>query len=124
MKAINLQAAAMAAGVLTAATIGVAAAPDAQAALSYGSIAYADNGAGASTWNYPSRSDAQQAAVLYCGYSSCEVLTTFTDCGVVLYDSSTRILQGAHGPTLSSAIAAARTAVPNGYVDSWACNTV
>ena len=96
-------------------------APQAEAALSFGAIAYAKNGAGASVWNYPSRSNAEQASLDYCGYTSCEVLSSFKDCGAVVFDGST--LQGGYGPTLSSAIADAKRGLPSSYVDSWACNT-
>lgn len=122
MKVTKLQGAVvMAAGVLGAATISVAGAPQAGAALYYGAIAYANNGAGASTWNYPTRSDAEQSALDYCGYSSCEVLSSFKDCGAVVFDGST--LQGGYGPTLSAAIADAKSRLPGSYVDSWACNS-
>ncbi|HET6734089.1 DUF4189 domain-containing protein [Mycobacterium sp.] len=122
MKVTKLQGAVvMAAGVLGAATISLGGAPSAGAALYYGAIAYADNGAGASTWNYPTRSDAEQSALDYCGYSSCEVLSSFKDCGAVVFDGST--LQGGYGPTLSAAIADAKSRLPGSYVDSWACNS-
>jgi Domain of unknown function (DUF4189) len=122
MKVIKLQGAAvMTASVLAAAAMSVVVAPDAQAALSYGAIAYANNGAGASTWNYPTRRDAEQAALDYCGYTSCEVLSSFKDCGAVVYDGTS--LQGGYGPTLSAAIADAKRRLPGSYVDSWACNT-
>jgi hypothetical protein len=115
------RAAVVAAAVLAAATVNVVVAPQAEAALSFGAIAYAKNAAGASVWNYRSRSDAEQSALDYCGYTSCEVLSSFKDCGAVVFDGST--LQGGYGPTLSSAIADAKRRLPSSYVDSWACNT-
>jgi hypothetical protein len=115
------RAAVLAAAVLAAATVNMVVAPQADAALSYGAIAYAKNGAGASVWNYPSRSDAESAALDYCGYTSCEVLSSFKDCGAVVFDGTT--LQGGYGPTLSAAISDAKRRLPSSYVDSWACNT-
>jgi hypothetical protein len=121
MTPVPQRAAALTAAVLAAATVSVVVAPQAEAALSFGAIAYAKNGAGASVWNYPSRSDAESASLDYCGYSSCEVLSSFKDCGAVVFDGTT--LQGGYGPTLSSAITDAKRRLPNSYVDSWACNT-
>jgi hypothetical protein len=86
------------------------------------SRAYAINGAGASVWDYPTRADAEQTALDYCGYTSCKVLSTFKDCGAVAFDGSN--LQGGYGPTLSSAIADAKSRLPGGSIDSWACNQV
>ena len=120
--AFSQRAAVVAVGVLTAAAVNAVAAPQAQAQLSYGAIAYATNGAGASVWNYPSRGDAEQASLLYCGYSSCEVLSSFKDCGAVAYDGST--LQGGYGRTLSAAIADAKSRLPSSWIDSWACNSL
>ena len=121
VKAAPARVAMLAAAALAAATANVIVAPTAQAALSYGAIAYATNGAGASVWNYPSRGDAEQTALDYCGYSSCKVLSSFKDCGAVVFDGSS--LQGGYGPTLSAAIRDAKMRLPNRYVDSWACNT-
>jgi hypothetical protein len=120
--ALSQRAAVAAAAAVTAATISVAGAPDADAALYYGAIAYAPNGAGASVWNYPSRSEAEQTALDYCGYSSCKTLSSFKDCGAVVYDGDA--WQGGYGRTLSAAIADAKRRMPGGYVDSWACNTL
>ena len=111
----------VAAALLAAAAVSGIVAPRADAALSYGAIAYATNGAGASVWNYPSRSNAASTALDYCGYASCKVLSSFKDCGAVVFDGSS--LQGGYGPTLSGAIADAKGRLPNSYVDSWACNT-
>lgn len=111
---------AVTAALAAASATALAAPPAANAALYYGAIAYAKNGAGASTWGYPSRSNAEQEALSYCGYSSCKVLSSFTDCGAVVFDGST--LQGGYGRTLTAAIADAKSLLPNSYVDSWACN--
>ncbi|MCV7110592.1 DUF4189 domain-containing protein [Mycolicibacterium setense] len=108
-------------GILAVGAIEIAS-PTAHAALSYGSIAYADNGAGAVVWNYPSSREAQKAAIQYCGWSSCEALNYFTDCGVAVRNDTH--VQSAHGPTLGAATRAALNAIPggNGYIDLWACN--
>lgn len=114
------RAAILAAGLATAATISTVGIPQAEAALYYGAIAYAPNGAGASVWDYPSRADAEQTALNYCGYSSCKVLSSFKDCGAVAATSTQ--LQGGYGPTLSAAILDAKSRLPGSYIDSWACN--
>lgn len=114
------RAALLAAGLAAAATLSTVATPQAEAALYYGAIAYATNGAGASVWDYPSRADAEQTALNYCGYSSCKVLSSFKDCGAVAFDGSN--LQGGYGPTLSAAIRDAKSRLPGSWIDSWACN--
>ncbi len=79
-------------------------------------------GAGAVVWNYPSSRDAQQAAIQYCGWTSCEALNYFTDCGVAVRNDTH--VQAAHGRTLGAATRAALNAIPGGggYIDLWACN--
>ncbi|MBB2988987.1 hypothetical protein FHR72_000444 [Mycolicibacterium iranicum] len=94
--------------------------PTANAELYYGAIAYADNGAGASTWNYPTRRDAEQAAVDYCGYSSCDVLSSFSECGAVAFDGSR--LYGGTGRTLALAQLDALNNLGGGWIELWACN--
>jgi len=107
--------------VLSAATI--ADAGVAQAGQGWGAIAYSHNGTNATAWDYPSAADAGQAAVSTCGYTDCEVLTQFPECGAVVKDSN--YFQGGHGPTLRAAIASALAQLPShvGYVDAWACNS-
>ena len=105
---------------LIAAAVSFVGVPNANAALYYGAIAYADNGAGASTWNYPTRRDAETAAVDYCGYSSCDVLSSFSECGAVAFDGNR--LYGGTGPTLTLAQLDALTNLGGGWIDSWACN--
>ncbi|WP_299557231.1 DUF4189 domain-containing protein [uncultured Mycolicibacterium sp.] len=114
---------AVALGVFAAATsFGTADAPSADAALYYGAIAFAPNGAWASSWNYPTRAQAEQLALDYCGYSNCKVLTSFTECGAVAENDVK--YQGGSGPTLLAAQqdALARLGTP-GYIVEWACNT-
>lgn len=118
--ALSRRAAVTAAAILAMTAIEAVNAQTADAKLYYGAIAYATNGAGASVWDYPSRSSADQASLDYCGYSSCKVLTNFADCGAVAFDGST--LQGGGGPTLAAAEADAKRRLPGGWIDSWACN--
>jgi hypothetical protein len=114
----------------TAAAIAIAAgasmstltAPGANAALYYGAIAMAPNGAGGSTWGYPSRADAEGDALATCGYTSCKVLSSFTECGAVAANSTR--YQGGVGPTLALAQLDALTKLKGGagYIEYWACN--
>ncbi|WP_074133154.1 DUF4189 domain-containing protein [Mycolicibacterium houstonense] len=122
IKAIGRRVAAAGVGILAVTAIQVANPTTANAALSYGSIAYSENGAGAVVWNYPSAREAQQAAIQYCGWTSCEALNYFTDCGVAVRNDTH--VQSAHGPTLAAATRAALSAIPggSGYIDLWACN--
>lgn len=94
-------------------------APQAEAALSYGAIAYAKNGAGASVWNYSSPTPSRPHWIT--AVTAVRVLSSFKDCGAVVFDGTT--LQGGYGRTLSAAISDANHRLPNSYVDSWACNT-
>ncbi|OBB79293.1 DUF4189 domain-containing protein [Mycolicibacterium peregrinum] len=109
-------------GAVTVGATQLVAPTGAHAALSYGAIAYSENGAGAAVWHYPSAKEASAAAVQYCGYTSCEPMNTFTDCGVAVRNDTH--VQTAHGPTLGAATRAALNAIPGGggYIDIWACN--
>lgn len=121
IKAIGRRAAAAGVGILAVGTVQLVSPTNAHAALDWGSIAYSENGAGAAVWNYPSSKAASDAAVQYCGYTSCEPMTTFTDCGVAVRNDTH--VQTAHGPTLGAATRAALNAIPGGggYIDLWAC---
>lgn len=120
-KSITARAAALAAGVFVAAgTLSGVAAPTADAYVYYGAIAFAPNGAWGSSWSFPSRSTAEQIALSGCGYSSCKVLTSFTECGAVAYNGSA--WQGGGGPTLAAAQADALIRLGSGYIAEWACN--
>ncbi|ANE83462.1 hypothetical protein A7U43_28545 (plasmid) [Mycobacterium adipatum] len=110
----------VAAGVVAASALATVVGPQAGAARYYGAIAYATNGAGASVWSYPSRADAEDAALDYCGYSTCKVLVTFSECGAVAFDGDT--LQGGSGSSLFAAINDAKSRLPGSWVESWACN--
>jgi hypothetical protein len=114
------RAAILAAAPVLAATALAAGVPNANAALYYGAISYAPNGAGASTWNYPTRSDAEQSSLDYCGYTSCKVLSSFSNCGAVAYDGTQ--FYGGTGRTLALAQLDALSNLGGGWIDEWACN--
>ncbi|MCV7066906.1 DUF4189 domain-containing protein [Mycolicibacterium houstonense] len=121
-KGFGRRAAAAGVGILAVGAIQVANPTTANAALSFGSIAYADNGAGAVVWHYPSPREAQQAAIQYCGWTTCEALSYFTECGVAVRNDTH--VQAGRGPTLGAATRNALNAIPGGggYIDLWACN--
>lgn len=114
------RAAVAAVAAVAASTIAVA---PANAIVGWGSIAYARDGSYAS-WsaNFPTQTEAEQAAIQQCGSSYCKPLTTFTDCGAVARNSTT--LQGGRGATLAQAEARALKLIhdPSAYIDTWACN--
>jgi len=123
IKGLGRRAAAAGAAVVTAgAALTLITPATANAALSWGAIAYSSNGAGAVVWNYPSRDAASQAAVTYCGWTSCEPMTAFPDCGVAVRND--QYVQTARGATLGAATRAALDGLPGGggYIDLWACN--
>ncbi|WP_396910366.1 DUF4189 domain-containing protein [Mycolicibacterium sp.] len=100
----------------------VISAPTSNAAIYYGAIAYAPNGAWGSSWDYPSADSAQAAAIYSCGWTSCKVLTTFTECGAVAENSDR--YQGGSGPTLIAAQDSALSQLRGGggWISAWACN--
>lgn len=118
------RAAVAAVAVLAASTISVIESATAGAVSGYGAIAYSSNGASGWAINYPSPAGASRAAVNQCGYTDCEALTTFTDCGAVARSNSIAQLQGGHGTTLARAESRALRLLgaADGYIDSWACN--
>jgi len=110
-----------AAAVAVAASLSTLATPTANAALYYGAIAMAPNGAGGSTWGYPTRSEAEGDALSTCGYSSCKVLTSFTQCGAIAANDT--LYQGGIGPTLALAqLDALNRLGGGGHIEYWACN--
>ncbi|OBI88095.1 DUF4189 domain-containing protein [Mycobacterium asiaticum] len=106
--------------VAAAAAVTVALAPTAQAADTYGAIAYSANGSWGRSHAYPTKAAAEATAVKSCGYSDCKVLTTFTACGAVA--AKDREYQGGTGPDLSAAMKDALSKLSGGYIDTWACN--
>jgi len=116
------RATAAALAVAAGASLSTLVAPSANAALYYGAIAMAPNGAGGSTWGYPSRTEAEGDAIATCGYSSCKVLSSFTECGAIAANSTR--YQGGVGPTLALAQLDALTHLKGepGYIEYWACN--
>ncbi|OBI78387.1 DUF4189 domain-containing protein [Mycobacterium asiaticum] len=106
--------------VAAAAAVTVALAPTAEAADTYGAIAYSANGSWGRSHAYPTKAAAEATAVKSCGYSDCKVLTTFTACGAVA--AKDREYQGGTGPDLSAAMKDALSKLSGGYIDTWACN--
>lgn len=115
-------------GTALAAAIGIAAAgaasaivaPSAQAATYYGAIAYSGNGSYGTAQDYPTRATAESTAVIWCGYTDCSVLASFSQCGAVATDG--RQLYGGTGPTLAAAQSKALSNLGGGWIDSWICN--
>jgi hypothetical protein len=106
--------------VVAASTVSVAESGPAQAAAGWGAIAYSSNGANGQAWDYPTASQAGQAAINYCGYTDCKVLSQFTGCGAVATNGAA--FQGGVGSTLAGAEARAIKLLGGGWIDSWACN--
>ncbi|MFD3706572.1 DUF4189 domain-containing protein [Nocardia sp. NPDC058658] len=85
-------------GLAAAVTTALPAAPRATAASTYwGAIAVSDWGSIGSAWDYPSPSAAKSAALSSCGDYTCEVLTTFVDCGAVSYSYGYGSYTGGNG---------------------------
>ncbi|MCV7076113.1 DUF4189 domain-containing protein [Mycobacterium szulgai] len=101
-------------------TLAPAMVPTAQAAESYGAIAYSANGSWGRSYAYPTRAAAEATAVKHCGYSDCKVLTTFTQCGAVA--AKDHDYKGGVGTDLSAAMKDALSKLAGGYIDTWACN--
>lgn len=103
-----------------AAAMAVTLAPVADAAESYGAIAYSDNGSWGRSSGYPTTAAAEATAVKSCGHSDCKVLTTFTACGAVAAKDGD--YKGGVGDDLSAAMKDALAKLDGGYIDTWACN--
>ncbi len=108
------------ASMATAAAITIAPILAAHADGVWGAIAYAYSSAWGRAQDYPTKPAAEAAAVGFCGYSDCKVLTSFTNCGAVAANGFVR--QGGFGPTLSAAMSDALTKLHGGWIDTWACN--
>lgn len=117
---IRRRRAAVAVARVAAAALAVTLAPAAQAADSYGAIAYSTNGSWGRSHAYPTKAAAEATAIKSCGYSDCKVLTTFTACGAVA--AKDHEYQGGVGPDLSAAMKDAMRKLSGGYIDTWACN--
>lgn len=86
----------------------------------YGAIAYAPNGAWGKSWSHRTRAQAEASALQQCGIGSCKVLSSFTRCGAVAYDGTSR--HGGHGPNRRMAEEDAIIRLGGGWIDNWACN--
>lgn len=98
-------------------------APSATADVEWGAIAISDAAKIAGkTWDAPTKSAANSAALSYCGHSDCQVLTSFNTCGAIAYNGSS--YQGGYGTSLASAEldALGRLGGGSGSIISWACN--
>lgn len=101
------------------AALAVALAPAAEAADSFGAIAYSPDGTWGRSHGYPTRAAAEATAVKSCG-AECKVLITFTECGAVA--AKDREYKGGTGRDLNAAMKDAQSKLPGGYIDTWACN--
>lgn len=105
---------------VAAAALAVGLAPAAQAADSYGAIAYSADG---TKWgrshSYPTSAAAEATAIKSCA-ADCKVVITFTQCGAVAAKGTER--QGGSGATLSAAMDDAKKKLSGGYIDTWSCN--
>lgn len=111
------------------AAIAVAMASTANAADSYGAIAYDSKGSWGRSQAFPTREAAETAAMKSCGSADCKVLITFTACGAVAakdaaHDAAatTKEYQTGTGADLNAAMKDALAKLPGGYIDTWACN--
>ncbi|NMD55048.1 MULTISPECIES: DUF4189 domain-containing protein [Tsukamurella] len=122
MKTITKKA--LIAAVATASVAGgvqVAVAPAANAAVNWGAIAVAGNGATGRAWDYPTRAAAERAALNSCGWRTCKVLATFANgCGAVAENRTT--YRGYTGPTLRAAQNGALS-LPGSRIKAWQCTT-
>ncbi|GAB3132407.1 DUF4189 domain-containing protein [Tsukamurella serpentis] len=113
------------AAVATASVAGgihVTAAPAANAALNFGAIAVAANGAMGRAWDYSSPAAAERAALASCGWGSCKVLASFANgCGAV---AATRTrFQGGTGRSLYAAQRSAISLAGGGSIMAWQCTS-
>ncbi|MBS4101889.1 DUF4189 domain-containing protein [Tsukamurella paurometabola] len=98
------------------------AAPAANAAVNFGAIAVASNGASGRSWDYPSRAAAERAALNSCGWGSCRVLASFANgCGAVA-ETRTRF-QGGTGRSLYAAQRSATSLAGGGTIKVWQCTS-
>lgn len=115
---------ALVAAVATASIAGgiqITAAPAANAAVNYGAIAVASNGATGRAWDYPTAASARAAALQSCGYGSCKVLASFGDgCGAVA-ENRTRF-RGYAARSLGAAQNGALS-LPGSHIKTWVCTS-
>ncbi|WP_242670183.1 DUF4189 domain-containing protein [Mycobacterium decipiens] len=86
----------------------------------YGAIAIADNGTVGKAWNHRTRAQAEIDALTMCGHPSCQVISSFTQCGAVAYDGST--FHGGVGGTRHTAKNDAMARLGGGRIITSACN--
>ncbi|MFT3900476.1 MAG: DUF4189 domain-containing protein [Gordonia sp. (in: high G+C Gram-positive bacteria)] len=107
-----------------AALVPPANAPEAQARVNWGAIAWTYSGATGYGVNYPTQGAAIRAAKGRCG-STCGYIAFYNSCGAVAYKfmaGRTRVGTARGFPTRAAASAAARRkAGPGSHVRGWAC---
>lgn len=86
----------------------------------HGAIAVGPHGAVGKSWDYPTRTNAENAALKVCGVTGCKVLSSFTRCGAVAHDGTR--YQGGFGATQALAEDDAMTRLGGGRIVIWACN--
>ncbi len=115
---------ALIAAVATASVAGgiqIAAAPAANAAVNFGAIAVAGNGATGRSWDYPSRAAAERAALNSCGWRGCKVLASFSNgCGAVAENRTT--YRGYAARSLGVAQRGALS-LPGSRIKVWQCTS-
>ncbi|MFM9376505.1 DUF4189 domain-containing protein [Gordonia sp. VNK21] len=89
----------------------------------YGALALSPStGATGRAWDYPSESQAANAAQGACGYTDCRVVTTFVNgCGAIA--SSPSYWGYGRAPDLWTAQSYALSAAGGGYIYDWVCTS-
>ncbi|MBO8184840.1 protein kinase domain-containing protein [Streptomyces spirodelae] len=88
----------------------------------YGAIAVGRDGSNGRSWDYRSRSAAEQGAMSRCTGPSCKVLVSFANgCGAVAYNPNSNHYWGGHGSTRAAAERAALGRAGGGRTVAWAC---
>jgi hypothetical protein len=122
MTAFQRRAAVALLSMAAATAMSTALAPAATADGYVGAIAYSRGGGMyGRAWDAPTKAAAVSAAMSACGYTDCQVLVTFTNCGAIAYDAAGD-RQGGFGPTLGAAEQDALNRLGGGWIDTWACN--
>lgn len=96
--------------------------PAANAAVNFGAIAVAGNGATGRSWDYASPGAANRAALHSCGYAGCKVLASFSDgCGAVAQRPGW--FQGGTGRSIGAARSSALARNGGGSILVWQCTS-
>ncbi|MFI8853751.1 protein kinase [Streptomyces sp. NPDC053499] len=88
----------------------------------YGAIAVGRDGSNGRSWDYRSRSAAEQGAMSRCTGPSCKVLVSFANgCGAVAYNPNSNHYWGGSGSTRAAAERSALGRAGGGRTVAWAC---